>query len=124
MRRKKEKERERERRAADAPSRALRARSALQNAIQDVPHVPIQDDWYAYEDRYTLRSAGYYDPSSEAVRRDREGIMRAGGYMVEEAWERALRCAVAGLDITPLSSSSPVVPPPLTSGGDVVMTAV
>ncbi len=29
--------------------------------------------------------------------------MRAGGYLVEEAWERALRCAVAGLDVRPLS---------------------
>lgn len=87
--------------------------------MPDVPHVPLQDDWYAYEDKFTLRS-NYDDPASEAVRRDREGIMRAGGYMVEEAWERALRSAVAGLDLAPLQGlPSKLVPP---SDSDIVMT--
>lgn len=111
--RQKEKERrERDRRAATlaaeanamVPSRGARARSN----IPDEPHVPIQDDWYAYENQYRLRKEGYVDPASEAVRKDRDGIMRAGGYMVEEAWERALRCAVAGLDLMPLGGSSTV----------------
>ncbi|KAI5124330.1 hypothetical protein M0805_008937 [Coniferiporia weirii] len=119
-RRQREKERsdrERKERAADAAAqaggsaaaRALRARAA-QSTVADVPHVPLEDDWYAYEDKFALRSEGYYDPMSEAVRRDREGIMRGGGYVVEEAWERALRCAVAGLDIAPLTGSEPATP--------------
>ena len=79
----------------------LRTRAAQGAAIPDVPHVPLRDDWDSYESLYTLRDH-YHDPVSEAVRRDREGIMRAGGYRVEEAWERAIRTAVAGLEITPL----------------------
>lgn len=75
----------------------------VKSAVADVPHVPLQDDWYAYTDKYELRTDGYHDPLSEAVRKDREGIMRGGGYFVEEAWERAIRSAVAGLDLSPLS---------------------
>ncbi|KAI0316782.1 CDK-activating kinase assembly factor MAT1-domain-containing protein [Amylostereum chailletii] len=98
----------------------LRSRAAQSAAVPDVPHVPLQDDWYAYEDMYTLRDS-YYDPASDAVRRDREGVMRAGGYRVEEAWDRALRSAVAGLDIPP-----PVgLTAPSHSGpsGDVIMAS-
>jgi CDK-activating kinase assembly factor MAT1 len=76
----------------------LRSRAAQSAVVPDQPHVPLQDDFYAYEDMYALRSS-YFDPASDAVRRDKEGIMRAGGYRLEEAWERALRSAVAGLDI-------------------------
>lgn len=52
--------------------------------------------------------------------------MRAGGYIIEEAWERALRCAVAGLDLEPLKGSNPQptsLENPLTSTNseDVVM---
>ncbi|EED79038.1 predicted protein [Postia placenta Mad-698-R] len=86
---------------AQSSSKALRPRFAQSAVIPDEPHVPLQDDWYAYEDMFVLRDS-YDDPASEAVRRDREGIMRAGGYRVEEAWERALRYAVAGLEIMPL----------------------
>lgn len=70
--------------------------------VKDEPHVPLQDDWYAYEDKFVVRS-DYLDPVSEAVRADSDGRMRAGGYRVEEVWERALRCAVMGLEITPLT---------------------
>ena len=52
-------------------------------------------------DQFQLRIDGYPDFLSEAVRKDREGIMRAGGYKVEEAWERALRSAVAALHLPP-----------------------
>jgi CDK-activating kinase assembly factor MAT1 len=103
-----------------------RGRAIQAATIPDVPHVPLQDDWYAYEDKVTLRN-DYDDPISDAVRRDREGIMRAGGYFVEQAWERALRSAVAGLEIFPLkglhatTSSMPDVTPP-SQDGDVVMT--
>ncbi|KAI0256489.1 CDK-activating kinase assembly factor MAT1-domain-containing protein [Lactifluus subvellereus] len=81
----------------------LRSRAAQSAVVPDQPHVPLQDDYYAYEDMYALRggSSCYFDPASDAVRRDKEGIMRAGGYRIEEAWERALRSAVAGLDISP-----------------------
>lgn len=95
-------------------AKLLRSRAAQSTVIPDVPHVPLQDDWYAYEDKFTLRD-NYDDPISEAVRRDREGIMRAGGYRVEEAWQRALTFAVAGLDLRPLGMSEPLPDP------DVVM---
>lgn len=74
--------------------------------------MPLQDDWYAYEDKFVLRD-NYDDPVSDAVRRDREGIMRAGGYRVEEAWERALRSAVADLELRPLQG--------VRSTGDVTL---
>ena len=80
----------------------LRSRAAQSTVIPDVPHVPLQDDWYAYEDLYVVRD-DYDDPVSEAVRKDRDGIMRGGGYQVKEAWERALRSAVAGLEVPPLT---------------------
>lgn len=81
----------------------LRIRAAQNTTIpDDVPHVPLQDDCYAYEDMFR-RLDQYDDMYSEAVRQDYEGIMRAGGYKVEEAWERALRSAVAGLFLPPRS---------------------
>ncbi|KAG1723889.1 CDK-activating kinase assembly factor MAT1-domain-containing protein [Suillus lakei] len=70
-------------------------------ALLHPPHVPLQDDWYAYDDPHTVRDH-YDDMYSDAVRKDQEGIMR-GEYRVEEAWDRALRCAVAGLDLPSLS---------------------
>src|SRR5262249_46062610 len=99
-------------------AKLLKARSA-KTTIPDEPHIPLQDDYYAYENLFTLQPEGYDDIFSEAVRQDREGIMRAGGYIVEEAWERALRYAVAGLDLRPLSDP----PPSLDPGGDVVMSS-
>ena len=131
-RRQREKERERRAKEREARERAVasasvpRARVNVQ-AVPDTPHIPIRDDWYSYDDKYVLRAGGYYDPISEAVRRDKEGIMRAGGYIIEEAWERALRCAVAGLDLQPLKGSNPQLTSlenPLTSSTnseDVVM---
>lgn len=68
----------------------------------------------------------YEDKASEAVRKDREGIMRGGGYRVEEAWERALRFAVAGLDVPPLTGldSSDMDPPiALNEDRDIVMAS-
>ncbi|THH32961.1 hypothetical protein EUX98_g1182 [Antrodiella citrinella] len=100
--------------AFQSSAKLLRSRAAQSTVIPDVPHVPLQDDWYAYEDKFTLRD-NYDDPISEAVRKDREGIMRAGGYRVEEAWQRALTFAVAGLDLCPLGSAQPSADP------DVVM---
>lgn len=97
----------------------LRSRAAQSATVPDVPHVPLQDDWDAYEDKYTMMSS-YYDPVSELVRKDREGIMRAGGYRVEEAWERALRSAVAGLDVPPLTDSTAVSQKVRVSGADAV----
>lgn len=87
--------------ASHSNSRLLRSRAQNSTVVPDVPHVPFQDEWYAYEDMYVMRDS-YADPSSETVRKDRDGIMRAGGYRVEEAWQRALVYAVAGLDIPAL----------------------
>jgi CDK-activating kinase assembly factor MAT1 len=86
---------------AQSHAHLLRSRAAQSTDVPDVPHVPLQDNWYAYEDLYVVKES-YHDPASKAVREDREGIMRAGGYRVEEAWERALRSAVAGLYLPPL----------------------
>lgn len=99
-------------------SSVLRSRAAQSTVIPDVPHVPLQDDWYAYEDKFTLRN-NYDDPMSEAVRKDREGIMRAGGYRVEDAWERALRSAVAALDLRPAQGLQSLAEP--LQVGDVVI---
>jgi CDK-activating kinase assembly factor MAT1 len=68
---------------------------------------------------YMLRD-DYNDPVSEAVRKDRDGIMRGGGYQVKEAWERALRSAVAGLEIPPLTGLDL---PPAAVSQDVVMAS-
>lgn len=88
--------------AAQSNAKLLQSRAAQSFDMPDVPHVPLQDNWYAYEDMFTLQPSVYEDMFSEAVRRDREGIMRAGGYVIEEAWERAIRFSVAGLDLPPL----------------------
>jgi len=98
-------------------SQLLRSRAARSTNIPDVPHVAIQDNYYAYADKFTMTPEGYHDFLSEAVRKDREGIMRGGGYKVEEAWERALRSAVAALDLPPQSSSR------LDQGRDIAMTS-
>ncbi|KAJ7445761.1 CDK-activating kinase assembly factor [Mycena galericulata] len=105
------------------PQALLRARLAATTAIKDTPHIPFQDDYYAYDDMFVLQRV-YVDPTSEAVRKDREGIMRAGGYRVEEAWERAVRSAVAGLDLWPLGSSQDsFTSSGVDQGGDVIMAA-
>jgi CDK-activating kinase assembly factor MAT1 len=92
----------------------LRSRAAQSTDVPDVPHVPLQDNWYAYEDLYVVKES-YHDPASMAVREDREGIMRAGGYRVEEAWERALRSAVAGLYLPPLVGLDQQILPTIAS---------
>ncbi|TFK62193.1 MAT1-domain-containing protein [Pluteus cervinus] len=86
-------------------AKLLRSRAAQSTIVPDVPHVPFTDNYSAYEDKFSLKVGGYSDFMSEAVRKDREGIMRGGGYKVEEAWERAIRCGVASLDLPPLSES-------------------
>lgn len=90
---------------AKSSAQLLRSRAAQSTTVPDVPHEPLQDDLYAYEDMYTLRD-NYDDIYSEAVREDREGIMRAGGYRVQEAWDRAVRSAVTALFLPPLSGAS------------------
>lgn len=99
---------------ARATSQVLRNRAAISKVVPDMPHVTLTDEWWDYSDRFVMRT-DYDDPWSAAVREDREGIMRAGGYRVQEVWERALRSAVAGLEIAPLHLSQQ---PP-----DVTMTA-
>lgn len=95
--------------AATASSRAPQRPSPVA-AVPDIPHVPLSDDWYAYEDKFVLKPQGYDDPLNEAVRKNLDHgqrikldlQLRAGGYVIEQAWERAIRCAVAGLEISPL----------------------
>lgn len=99
-------------------SSLLRSRAAQSKVIPDPPHVPLQDNWDDYTDKYVVRT-DYHDPMSEPVRKDKEGIIRAGGYSIEEAWERALRCAVAGLDLRPLVGFGPETEP----DGDVIMAS-
>ncbi|KAJ7349266.1 CDK-activating kinase assembly factor MAT1-domain-containing protein [Mycena albidolilacea] len=106
---------------AQALLRARMAAAAATAATKDTPHIPFQDDYYAYNDMFVLQHV-YVDPSSEAVRKDREGIMRAGGYRVEEAWERAVRSAVAGLDLLPLDHEIDAFHG-MDQGGDVIMSA-
>ncbi|KAF8163132.1 CDK-activating kinase assembly factor MAT1-domain-containing protein [Crassisporium funariophilum] len=104
-------------------AKLLRSRAAVD--VPDIPHVPFQDDWYSYEDRYQLKSGGYDDFFSEAVRKDREGIMRGGGYRVEEAWERAIRYAVGALELAPLVGlESTEVHPVGDTSEDVIMASV
>jgi len=104
-------------------SRLLRTRTTKDATIKDEPHVPMQDEWYAYEDLYTLQPQGYNDMYSTAVRKDRDGVMRGGGYMVEQSWDRAIRSAVAGLTLPPLEGSRGTGLPAVDSGGDVVMAS-
>jgi len=99
----------------------LRSRAAQSVEVPDVPHVPLQDEYTAYEDMFQLQPA-YDDFFSEAVRKDREGIMRAGGYMIEEAWERAIRSAVAGLELPPLKGLDIPHPTQTEREGDAIMT--
>ncbi|KAG6884697.1 hypothetical protein C0992_005902 [Termitomyces sp. T32_za158] len=99
-------------------AKLLRSRAAQSTVIPDAPHVPLDDDWYAYEDMFEIRDGGYQDFLSEAVRKDREGIMRGGGYRIEEAWQRALRSAVAALDLPPLSGLPNIVPG--ETSGDII----
>lgn len=101
-RREREKKRLAEQRRQQQAAKTLRNRAAAQSQmLPDTPHVPLQDDYYAWQDKYTMLPT-YIDPSHGAVMQDREGIMRAGGYRIEEAWERAIRSAVAGLDVMPI----------------------
>ncbi|KAF9532352.1 CDK-activating kinase assembly factor MAT1-domain-containing protein [Crepidotus variabilis] len=108
---------------AQSNAKLLRTRAAMD--LPDVPHVAFQDNWYCYEDKYQVNEKGYHDFFSDAVRKDREGIMRGGGYMVEEAWERALRSAVVALDLAPLvgipSTDSETK---FDASGDVIMRSV
>ncbi|KAG6832714.1 hypothetical protein H0H92_012286 [Tricholoma furcatifolium] len=101
-------------------AKLLRTRAAQSTVIPDAPHVPLEDNWYAYEDMFEIKGDGYNDFMSEAVRKDREGIMRGGGYKIKEAWQRALLNAVAALDLPPLSGL-PGDAFEMDSGGDVIM---
>ncbi|KAF8558483.1 CDK-activating kinase assembly factor [Imleria badia] len=107
---------------AKSSAQLLRSRAAQSTTVPDVPHVPLQDDWYTYDDMYILRD-DYDDVYSEAVREDREGIMRAGGYRVQEAWNRAVRSAVTALFLPPLSGASPSNITPGTPESTVASTS-
>ncbi|CCA67143.1 hypothetical protein PIIN_11724 [Serendipita indica DSM 11827] len=94
-----------EQRAAAAKAASMATLSNLKRknelAIPDPPHKPLIDDWYAYEDKYVLRRE-YQDGVMDHISEDVLRQMRIGGYRVEDAWDRAIRYAVAGLESQPL----------------------
>lgn len=87
--------------AASMATMSSNKRRVGEVAIPDPPHKPLADNWYAYEDKYVLRR-DYEDSASELARGDLETLMRAGGYRVEDSWDRAIRYAVAGLESRPI----------------------
>ncbi|CAE6478602.1 unnamed protein product [Rhizoctonia solani] len=103
------------------PSSALlRAKAAARaEAAVDVPHIPITDHWSAETHRFTLKES-YDDALSVGVRADPKGVMRAGGYIIEQAWSRALSCGVMGLDIPPLRGEAPASTLPHINDGEVI----
>lgn len=103
------------------PSSALlRAKAAARaEAAVDVPHVPITDSWSAETHRFTLKES-YDDALSIGVRADPRGVMRAGGYIIEQAWSRAISCGVMGLDIPPLRGEAPPSTLPHTNNEQIV----
>ncbi|CAE6485041.1 unnamed protein product [Rhizoctonia solani] len=101
-------------------SALLRAKAAARaEAAVDVPHVPITDHWSAETHRFTLKES-YDDALSIGVRADPRGVMRAGGYIIEQAWSRALTCGVMGLDIPPLRGEAPTSTLPHTNDGEAI----
>lgn len=104
--------------SATSQVRSTRPRPAPVSTVPDVPHVPFTDNWYSYNNEYSLRK-DYDDAASAAVSVDREGIMRAGGYRVNEAWERAIKMAIAGLEISPLQGLDYGVPPAESTVNDI-----
>jgi CDK-activating kinase assembly factor MAT1 len=83
-------------------------RSRMTSAIADPPYQPLADNWWDYSDLYTLRN-DYDDPMSDIVRSDINGVFRAGGYIVQEAWTRAISSALAGIDMLPARAEDPDV---------------
>ncbi|GAB1521657.1 TFIIH/NER complex subunit [Rhizoctonia solani] len=107
--------------AVPSSSALLRAKAAARaEAAVDVPHVPITDHWSAGTHRFTLKES-YDDALSIGVRADPRGVMRAGGYMIEQAWSRALSCGVMGLDIPPLRGEGPTPTLPHINDGEAIL---
>ncbi|CAE6432667.1 unnamed protein product [Rhizoctonia solani] len=106
--------------AVPSSSALLRAKAAARaEAAVDVPHVPITDHWSAETHRFTLKES-YDDALSVGVRADPKGVMRAGGYIIEQAWSRALSCGVMGLDIPPLRGEASASTLPHINDGEVI----
>ncbi|KAG8932169.1 TFIIH/NER complex subunit [Tulasnella sp. 418] len=102
----------------------LSSASGLAILAKDEPHVPLSDDWYAYEDKFVVGSK-YVDPASDYFMQDSDHRIRAGGYRIEEIWERALRCAVMGLEIRPMGQEDRLNDPgTIKEPRDVVMKDV
>jgi len=80
----------------------------MSSTIADPPHKPLADDWWDYSDQFTLRDA-YDDPLSDFATADADGVFRAGGYIVQEAWTRAIASSLAGLDLPPVRVEVPDV---------------
>jgi len=78
------------------------------------PFKALDDNYYSHSDRFILSSSvpvpglgssaggsgGYGDPGTDALLRDiGADALRAGGYMLSEAQERAIRTSIAGLSL-------------------------
>jgi hypothetical protein len=73
----------------------------------------VLDNYYSHSDRFVLSSVpslgsaanssaggGYGDPGTDALLRDiGSDALRAGGYTLSEAQERAIRTSIAGLSL-------------------------
>jgi hypothetical protein len=76
----------------------------------------LDDNYYSHSDRFILSSSvpvpglgssangggsgGYGDPGTDALLRDiGADVLRAGGYRLSEAQERAIRTGIAGLNL-------------------------
>jgi CDK-activating kinase assembly factor MAT1 len=78
------------------------------------PFKALDDNYYSHSDRFILSSSvpvpglgpsaggsgGYGDPGTDALLRDTGAdVLRAGGYRLSEAQERAIRTSIAGLSL-------------------------
>lgn len=94
--------------AQASTSAAANTAARMRSTVKDEPHVPFTDDWYTHQDKFVLRTQ-YGDPGTDALVRDLVGrdVLRAGGYDIREAWDRAIRTSVVGLAVQPIPNTSP-----------------
>ncbi|KAL7414142.1 CDK-activating kinase assembly factor MAT1-domain-containing protein [Mrakia frigida] len=82
--------------APPPPSFVPRLRRSAATQAPAGPPPPYKDPYDSYETLYTMMES-YDDPSTARLREDKDGTIEAGGWSVQETWERAVKGAVAGL---------------------------
>ena len=99
------------------PGVAASSRSDASTLHANEPFKPLDDNYYSHSDRFILSSSvpvpglglpangggssGYGDPGTDALLRDTGAdVLRAGGYRLSEAQERAIRTGIAGLSLS------------------------